>query len=34
MKNILVVGGSGQLGTRVVSLFAPYHVVNVDFTPH
>lgn len=34
MKNILCIGGSGQLGSKVVSLFSPYNVVNVDLKPH
>lgn len=34
MKNILCIGGSGQLGAKVVSLLSPFHVVNVDFKPH
>jgi dihydropteridine reductase len=34
MKNVLFIGGSGQLGSKVLSLFSPYHVVNVDFRPH
>lgn len=34
MKHVLFIGGSGQLGSRVLSIFSPYHVVNVDFKPH
>lgn len=34
MKNILCIGGAGQLGTKVISLFNKHHVVNVDFRPH
>lgn len=34
MKNVLFLGGSGQLGSKVLSLFSPYNVVNVDFRPH
>lgn len=34
MKNILCIGGSGQLGAKVVSHLSSYHVVNVDFKPH
>jgi dihydropteridine reductase len=34
MKNVLFIGGSGQLGSKVLSLFYPYHVVNVDFRAH
>jgi hypothetical protein len=34
MKNILFIGGSGQLGAKVISVFTPYHVVNIDFKPH
>lgn len=34
MKNILCIGGSGQLGSRVVSILSQYNVVNVDLKPH
>ena len=34
MKNILCIGGSGQLGSKVVSIFKGHNLVNVDFTPH
>jgi len=34
MKNILCIGGSGQLGSKILNLFKSYNVVNVDFTPH
>lgn len=34
MKNILCIGGSGQLGHAVVSKLAKYHVFNADFKPH
>ena len=34
MKNILCIGGSGQLGQLVVSALSKYHVFNVDFKPH
>lgn len=34
MKNILCIGGSGQLGSKILNLFTPYNVVNVDFKPH
>ena len=34
MKNILCLGGTGQLGTRVVSVLSKHHVINVDFRAH
>ncbi|MCB0369761.1 MAG: SDR family NAD(P)-dependent oxidoreductase [Bdellovibrionales bacterium] len=34
MKNILCIGGSGQLGTKVVSIFGKHKVINVDFKAH
>ena len=34
MKNILCIGGSGQLGSKVVSVFSKHKVFNVDFAPH
>ena len=34
MKNILCIGGSGQLGSRVISVFNKHKVFNVDFTAH
>jgi aspartate-semialdehyde dehydrogenase len=34
MKNVLFIGGSGQLGSKVLSIFSQFHVVNVDFNAH
>jgi dihydropteridine reductase len=34
MKNILCIGGAGQLGSKVISVFQKHKVVNVDFKPH
>jgi dTDP-4-dehydrorhamnose reductase len=34
MKNILCIGGAGQLGQKVISIFSKHNVVNVDFRPH
>ena len=34
MKNILCIGGAGQLGSKVVSIFSKHKVVNIDFKPH
>ena len=34
MKNILCIGGAGQLGTKVISTFQQHQVVNIDFKPH
>jgi dihydropteridine reductase len=34
MKNILCFGGCGQLGSKVLSLFSPYNVVNIDLRAH
>ena len=34
MKNILCIGGSGQLGSKVISVFGKHKVFNVDFRPH
>lgn len=34
MKNILCLGGTGQLGTRVVSILSKHKVINVDFKLH
>ena len=34
MKNILCVGGSGQLGSRIINHFKAYNVVNIDYRPH
>lgn len=34
MKNILCVGGSGQLGRHVLNQLAKHRLVNIDFTPH
>jgi hypothetical protein len=29
-----MIGGSGQLGSRILSIISSFHVVNVDFKPH
>lgn len=34
MKNILCIGGSGSLGSKVISIFSKHKVVNVDFREH
>ncbi len=34
MKNILFVGGSGQLGKKVIDAFSNYNVTNIDYSPH
>lgn len=34
MKNILCIGGSGGLGSKIVSIFSKHKVVNIDFKPH
>jgi dihydropteridine reductase len=34
MKNILCIGGAGQLGSKVISIFSKHKVVNVDFREH
>ena len=34
MKHVLFIGGSGQLGSKVLSLFSPYHVINADYRVH
>lgn len=34
MKNILCIGGTGQLGYKVVSIFGKHKVVNIDFREH
>ena len=34
MKNILCIGGAGQLGSKVVSIFSKHKVINLDFRTH
>ena len=34
MKNILCIGGAGQLGSKVISIFSKHKVFNVDFRTH
>lgn len=34
MKNILCIGGSGQLGSTIVSTLSKHKVVNIDFKEH
>jgi len=34
MKNILCIGGAGQLGSKVVSIFSKHKVINLDYRIH
>jgi dihydropteridine reductase len=34
MKNILCIGGAGQLGSKVISVFGKHRVINLDFKSH
>ena len=34
MKNILCIGGAGQLGSKMVSIFSKHKVTNLDYRTH
>jgi dTDP-4-dehydrorhamnose reductase len=34
MKNILFIGGSGQLGSEMINSFTDYSLFNISYKPH